>query len=188
MSEEYVERTLSDGTVVRCAPVPPLAIPEVVAAQSECKMPPMPMQSVKTKLDVVEEKPAGKDSPEYEAWRVEVGEVQRRRAEVERIAYFVLGVLSWKLPGRDKFTDRVPKGWKIPQRLTRVGIKPSESELGRAGDFIKYGLLKTTNDLSQIQSIIFGTKMLTESEVEAAADLFPGAENGAADTASTTEE
>jgi hypothetical protein len=181
MSEKYVELTLSDETVVRCAPVPPLAVPEVVAAQPDCKMPPAPMEEVETKVGS-EKAPAKKGSGAYEAWRAEVQEVHRRRAETERIAHFVLGVIAWKLPDKKNFSSKVPNGWSIPERFTAMGIQPSESDLGHRGDFIKYELIKTTDDLLKVNQVVFSTKPVTESEVEASADLFRGDEEGRADT------
>lgn len=185
MSEEYVELKLSSGAIVRCAPVPPTAIPKVVIDHPDCQMPPPPVEEIQGKLGITKTI-ARPGSAEYAKWEQQVEQVRLARERVGRTAQYVVSVIAWKLPGAKNFSSKVPKSWKFPERLTRIGLKPAEDAMGKIGDFIEYELFRTADDFGKVTETIFGaTEPLTENEIATTEDFFRGDEEGQADTEET---
>lgn len=186
MSDEYTELTLSSGAIVRCAPVPPTVIPQVIADHPDCQMPEPPVEEIigKTGVQKVIARPG---SAEYAEWQTQVQRIRLARERVGRAAQFVVSVIAWKLPGTKNFSSRVAKNWQFPERLLRVGLQPAEDDMGRTADFIQYELLQTAGDLTAISEVAFGpVEELTEDEVEATEEFFRSEEEGTAPSEGAT--
>lgn len=175
------EVKLSNGTIVRVEPVPPLAYITVVAEMPELRMPKPPEEIIKGKTGSsrVLARPG---TPEYAMWEAEVDKIRRMEDRVRQDALFALSIVAWKLPGQKQFTDVVPDDWEIPQHLVRAGLEPHKNPDGRRWDFICYGLLNNSADIQAVDRAIGGMTSLTEAEVEAASAQFPSDEERGTDS------
>lgn len=66
----------------------------------------------------------------------------------------------------------VPEEWQFPDGLRYVGIEPRAGEKGRLLDYIEFGLLQTSADVSKVQTVMYDSAV-TEEEIEAAEAVFP---------------
>lgn len=181
---ELKEVELTDGTIIRCADVPPMATRGVVSQFPECKLPSAPIEEIKNVDGTVDRVAARHGTPQYDEWNKQLAAVNEAIERVETEAMFVLGIVDWKLPGQKTFTDEVPKSWEIPSHLLkRGGIKPHGGPSGRVWDYVVYGLVKTIDDMNTVLKAVGGISELTTEEVEAVADKFPGDKVEAASTA-----
>lgn len=185
MPEEYVEIELSSGAIVRCAPVPPTAIPKVVIKHPDCQMPAPPIESI-VGVAGVTKTIARPGSAEHTEWEQQVEQVRQARERVGRAAQYVVSVVAWKLPGAKNFSSKVPKNWKFPERLTRINLEPAKDDMGKTADFIEYELFRTADDFGKVTEVIFGkTEPLTENEIETTEEFFRGDEERQEDTGET---
>lgn len=115
-----------------------------------------------------------------------LGEVSRRipasAPEAEEARAALAREVAWlmALP-----TLSVPEEWKFPRGLIHAGIQPRDGENGRILDYIEYELLRTHQDIADVQSAMYGTA-ITEEEISAAEATFQpdgGRESAAPDTA-----
>lgn len=167
------EVELSNGIVIRVEPVPPLAFTSIVAEMPECQVPDPPLETIKGRTGT-SQVPARQGTAEYEAWKKDVDRARRAQERIRIEAYYTLSVLAWKLPGEDDFSEEVPDGWEIPSRLTRAGLKPNEGPDGKRWDYVLYGLITTPEDMGKLDESLIEKSSLTEAEVDAASDTFPG--------------
>lgn len=195
---KHTDVTLSSGMVMRCKPVSHLAISVAVGAYPGCQMPDAPTEEIDSKAagvtNIVLARPG---TPQYAAYQAECNKVMELKERIEDEARYYAGTIGWKTPGKTTFTRQVPKSWRFPQVLTDLGITPKEIEMvgretvGRTWDYILYELLTNDRDLIKVGRVAYGTdttgaltdesqEPVTEQEVQAVADKFPGEKEGAA--------
>lgn len=163
------EVTLTDGTIVRCRPVPPYATVQVRRVEAP---PPFPREKIKSAAGGVEEVDALEGSPLVEEWQAEMQAYNRRLQE--RTVEFTLdfGIISWKLPGSDEFTSEPPEDWTIPEALLAYGVTPAKR---KRLDFIRYELIASSLDSERIDNVLIGEyDTVSQEEVESVIDAsFP---------------
>jgi hypothetical protein len=71
-------------------------------------------------------------------------------------------------------TLKVPKDFDIPTGHKRLGVKLADDPLDRLIQYIRLEVIQSTDDAIALDAAIRGE--ITESEVDAAAALFPGDE------------
>lgn len=179
--DEYTEIELSSGITVRCAAAPHMATAEIVAQHPECQRPDAPIEEIQSKgsKTVVLARPG---TPQYEQWKAENARVERAIERVEHTAPYFLGILEWKMPDEDTFSENVPDDWEFPKRLRRMRVEPRSGEDGHLWDFIEYELLKSVSDTREIQQVVYGIQPLTAQEVKTAEASFQGDEAREANT------
>jgi len=169
---DYEEIELSTGATVRVRGVPPLMVIDVVARNPELREPRIPLVDVES-VGGTEVMPARPGEEVYEKWMQARQDVEEARPRLQDEFMWYWGVVSWKLPEMDRFTARVPKGWKFPPELKEFGLQPREGARGKRLDFIRYGLLVTPSDVEKARNVMFDIGSLTAMEVDAAVDSFP---------------
>lgn len=156
------EVSLTNGAAVRCRPVPPHALGPVILSFKE---PEFPYVEVKGAAGV-ERHPALQGTPEYDAWVLE------RNAHDLRVSRAVMdfdleyGIISWKLPGVDEYTNQVPKDFSVPGIMKRYGVETSDDPYERRLQFIKYALITTSTDDDTVSAVTKAAKPVTAKEVE----------------------
>lgn len=159
---------LSNGTVVRCRPVPPYSVGAVIASVPK---PEYPYRLLQSASGGEERLPSLEGTPEFHAYQVAMESY--RSALATTIADFELeiGIVDWKLPGSKQYSSEPPDGWEVPAVLARYGISTSANPLERRTQFIKYELISNDNDAAAVEALI-NVKPTTASSVEAAAGPF----------------
>lgn len=160
---------VSSGAVLRCRPVPPYAMTDVLAAVEE---PEYPFIDVKSDAGGSERLPALRDSPEYVAYQKDMRNFRVRQRAIAIEADLNIGVIEWRLPGTDEFVRMPPDDWKIPAMMSAYGVEPATDAIKRRVQFIKYELIMTENDDDLVMGVIRMSKPVTAEEVEAAAAPF----------------
>jgi hypothetical protein len=168
------EITLSTGTIVRARPVPPLLAAGVINRRLDLRDPVMPLVEIKG-VAGVEVVPARPGEQVYEEWLQKRAETTAERNRLQDDFIWAYGIVSWKLPGTQRFTDKPPAKWVIPQVLQDFGITPRTETLGRKLDYIQVELLQTPGDVESAQGVILGDiTEITDQEVDTIVDTFPG--------------
>lgn len=168
------EITLSTGVIVRARPVPPLLAAGVVNRRLDLRDPVMPLVEIKG-VAGVEIVPARPGERVYEEWLQKRAEIENERNRLQDDFIWAYGIISWKLPGAQRFTDKPPAKWEVPQVLQDFGVEPRTETLGRKLDYIQVELLQTPGDVELAQGVILGdVAEITDGEVDIVVDTFPG--------------
>lgn len=185
------EKVLRDGTVVRCKSVPFLAVSLVVGQYPGCQMPAPPVEKIPGKAGITTAM-ARPGTPQYDEYQAECERVAELRQRIENEAPYFLGIVGWKAVGSSKFVKSAPKDWVFPSELSGFGVVSHEGalsssgrgDMGRAWDYILFELLADNRDNLTVGRAIYGTdnELITDEEVEAIAEKFPGDEERTADS------
>jgi hypothetical protein len=196
---------LSNGVILRYRLVPPYARAQ---AFMNLQDPPPPKIQIESAAGHVEEVMADEDSPEFENWLREVEEVRRERMEAMQSITLDYGIVAWLLPpppgilgvivkvlrtlGIQNWRSNPPKGWKIPESLSRYGV---DEYINRRLTYIQIELITTNDDLNRVmREVGLGRKREITSEEVAAAeasfrkDMGRGAASGSSISADQGEE
>lgn len=173
------EITLSSGIVVRVRPVPPLLSRQVIANRTDLRRPRPPLVEIKG-VAGTELVAARAGEPEYELWVQRLDEIETESRRIQDNFIWNWGVTAWREPGSKKFTKDVPKSWQVPDLLVQFGLVPSKTDaLTRRLLYIQSELIVTNDDFTLVGAVMFvESALLTEQEVEAVSDSFPGEKEG----------
>lgn len=187
------EIRLDCGAVIRWRPVPPYAIAQ---AWSSLRDPPPPTQEIESAAGHTEKVRVDEDSPEFDRYVQQLGEVRQLRAQRMQDLTLDYGIVDWLPPPPDgvlgvivkalrtlgikRWRDEPPQGWKIPERLERYGVG---EYIDRRLTYIHVELLQTRADLQRVYAHIGprgAAGALENEEVEAAEASFREAVGGRA--------
>jgi len=160
---------LSSGITLRCRNVPPYLRDKAFASVPE---PEFPMLSLKSAAGGTEKAPALADSPEYEKYQADLAKYRRELRSIAMDFDLAYGVMSWRLPGEEQFTEEVPEKWKLPGLMAHFGIDvDTEDGYERRLQYIQW-LIGTDDDANKVRMAIGLTLPLEPEEVEAALAPF----------------
>lgn len=185
---EMKEVELTDGTMLRCEEIPPLALSQAIAGNPKCRKPAFPMEQI-VGVAGTTSVPARPGTAEYDAFEEACAAADQEIDRIRSLGPFLLGVVSWKHSGEKKFTNKVPSDWEFPVRVQILGIQPQEDAAGRLWDYIVYELIRGADNYANVQEVILGVTLpMEKDEVVAAEDMFPGeGQPGEATTEATSE-
>lgn len=178
MEGNVKEITLSTGIAVRCKPVPPFSVTDIVRVvtrnRPDLQMPPRPTEKIEGAAGTTEAY-VRMGTPEYDEWWAKCQEVDERLREEREGITHDLGIVEWKFPDSEEWSSDPPKKWKLPESVTDYGVKPREGKKGKRIDFIRHELLTSPKDVTDITDVIFGPMApITEEEIAAISGTFPG--------------
>lgn len=175
---------LSNGVILRYRPIPPYATSQAFQSLQD---PPPPKVELESAAGHTEEVPADEDSAAYQDWIDETHRVRMKRVEMMQSLALDYGIVDWLLPppsglkgavvrllrllGIENWRDAPPRGWTIPETLTRHGVG---EYINRRLTYIQLELIETTEDLERVMRIVgLGRRgEVTEEEVKAAEASF----------------
>lgn len=164
------EIKLSNDWKVRVQAVPPYLMTPVYEQYPE---PDFPIIREKSVSGGTEEAPAQEGSEEWNRWMKEHREWRlaiNAEAHLFRLSY---GVMSWKPPDSDEFTDTVPEWYDVPQILQdRYGVVLSDDKWERKAQFVRFFLLGNYEDADKVESVV-GIREATVSSKEVDAQMVP---------------
>jgi hypothetical protein len=169
------EITVSNGAVLRCRPVPPYAITDVLFELEEPEYPFIDVRSGDTGGS--ERLPALRDTPEWIEYQKSLRRFRKRQNSLALEADLNIGIVSWKMPGSDQFEQMPPAGWKVPAIMTAYGVESATEETKRRVQFIKYELIMTQDDDDAVMGLIRKSKTISDKEIDAAAAPFESGES-----------
>jgi len=175
---DYEEIELSDGTVVRVAPVPMPLLYDTTMRFSELHELPRPTETVVTKAGARETVDIPDNDPRIAEWKAEN---QRRISQLVQLHTFLMwqeGIMAWKPPGAKRFTSDLPKGWEPPERwLSYIPLLKDYTAILDVPRilYLRYVLCKGS-DWARVNEAVQRSMPITQQEVDAVRKTFPGEE------------
>ena len=164
------EITLADGTIVKCRPVPPWAVTELVA---RIPAPQFPYMDLKSVAGGTERRPALMGTPEWDEWTKVNQAYKMEVADALTSLRLHYGIVAWCYPDTEEFQVAPPAGWTVDPILTTVlGIATATVAHELRVQFIKYELLKTKSDSDLVDKLLDGEQQTVAVE-EVQASLAP---------------
>lgn len=163
------ERHLKIGAWVKTRLVPSYAVFQVGA---DIPTPTPPKVGYKSAAGHTEYKDAPQDSPEFQKWAAEVGDIGRRITALKDSFTYGYAIESWSWDEGATWQTEPPDEWQFPKQLEDFGIHPGPS---RRSDYVRYELLKINDDIGVVLDDALGrTARITDAEVQAALGGFRG--------------
>lgn len=155
--------TVSTGAVLRCRPVPPYLL---ATLRGKLPLPPrLPKLNLQSAAGTEVAK-ALPESPEYEEYRIAQQEWERKRTQIFTDFTLDFGIVEWRLPESEEWTNTPPDGWQLDPVLVRWGLVEAAGEPRVA--YIKSELIVTDADMNLVDSVTNEPAPVTEGEVQQA--------------------
>lgn len=168
--EDPEDIELSNGIVVKAISVPPYTLADVHEALPP---PPAPVQEMRSNLTgSTETARALPGTPEFEEYwqaRRKHDRMISRQTAAFRMDY---GTIGWRYPGSDEddWVDMPPDDWEASEVLTAWGVEGQGSAhpRNRRVAFIKYVIMRDSDDLDRLEAKWESNRPPTRKEVAAA--------------------
>lgn len=169
------ERKLKIGAVVKTRLIPAYALVQV-GAQLKSKYPAPPKIGYKSAAGHTEYKDAPDDSPEFQAYREKIAELDAQLEALRLDFANDYSIEAWSWDDGKSWQTEPPDSWQFPETLKRYGFKEGAN---RRADYIRYELLVVNSDMDTVQRDALGLSApITNMEVDAALGGFRGSVQG----------
>jgi hypothetical protein len=171
--EDPEDIELSNGIVVKAISVPPYTLADVHEALPP---PPAPMQEIKSNVTgTTETARALPGTPEFEEYWLQRRKHDRMLSQQTAIFRIDYGTVGWRYPGDDEWVDQPPEDWQPPEILGEWGVEVSAHHRNRRVAFIKYVIMRDSEDMHLLDSKWDSNRPPTVKEVKAAEAPFESA-------------